>query len=171
MLLRRRRTRSRIRDGDENAGEERPDEGAEALDRRRRAVRRDEFLGCASERRQQRLERRPDERDREPEQCGECEYERFDIPEERDRRRPEGNGCNQCQSEQEPLPREAVAQGCGKRRNDRSGQEANEAGDADRSRAADVVGVHAEGDEVRPLCCDGRAPGQFGAPDVRVPKS
>ena len=160
-----------VRDRYENAGEERPDERAEALDRRRGAVGCDELLGSARERRQQCLERRPDERDREPEQGGECEHERFDVREERDRRRSERDGCNQCQSEQETLPREAVAQGGGKRRNDRGGQETNEAGEADRSRSADVIGVHAECDEVRPLCCDRRAPRQFRAPDVRVPKS
>ena len=90
---------------------------------------------------------------------------------ERDRRRSEGNGCDQRQSEEETLPREAVAQGRGKRRHERCGQETNEAGEADRSRSADVIGVHAECDEVRPLRRDGRAPGQLCAPDVRVPKS
>ena len=127
--------------------------------------------GSARERRQPGLERRPNERDREPEQGGECEHEPFDVREERDRRRCEGKRCNQCQREQEALSRKAVAQGGGERRNDRGRQEANEAGDADGGRSADVIGVDAEGDEVRPLCCDGRAPGQFCAPDVRVPKS
>ena len=92
-------------------------------------------------------------------------------PIERDRRRAEGQRRNERQREEETLPREAVAQGRSKRRNDRGGQEANEASEADRGRSADVIGVHAECDEVRPLCRDGRAPGQLGAPDVRVPKS
>lgn len=40
---------------------------------------------------------RPDERDREPEQGGECEHEGFDVREEGDGRRAERNGSNERQ--------------------------------------------------------------------------
>ena len=95
----------------------------------------------------------------------------FGVREERDGRRAERNGADEHQREEEALPGEAVAQRRRERRNDRRGQQADEPRDADRGRAADVVGEDAERDEVRPLRRDRRPPRQLHASDVRVPKS
>jgi hypothetical protein len=47
-------------------------------------------------------------------------------------------------------------------------KQAHEAGDADRRGSAMVVGEHTEGDEVRPLGRNRRAPGQLGTAYVRI---
>lgn len=79
----------RIRNRYEQACEQRTNERSEALDRRRSAICRNEFLGSARERWQQRLQGGPDECDREPEQSSECEHEGFGVRVEGDGRRAE----------------------------------------------------------------------------------
>ncbi len=156
---------------DEQPGEQRPDERAEALDRGGGAIRSNELFGSTRERWQQRLERRPDERDGEPEQRREGEHERLDVGIERGGRCAERESGDEHEGEQETLTGEAVAhRGC-ERRDDCGRQQTDEPREADRRRASDVVGIDAEGDEVRPFRRNCRAPRQLGAPHIRVPKS
>ena len=78
-----------VRDRDEHACEQRADEGSETLDRRGRAVRRDELLRRPRERRQQRLQRRPHEGRGDPDEHGEPEHQDIYAGEGRRRRRCE----------------------------------------------------------------------------------
>ena len=147
----------------------RSDESAQAFDRRGRAVRRDELLGRSSERGQQSLQGRPDQRAGEPEQRRRTR--RPGPPRPRRRRPPSAASASEptrVMRKQEALAPEAVAERRCKRRDDRRGQQPNEPGDPDGRGAALLVGEDAERDEVRPLGRDRRAPRKLGTADVGV---
>ena len=85
----------------------------------------------ARQRRQQGLERGPDQRDSKPEQRSEGVDEDVGARHEGDRRSAEGGGSDQHHREEEAFARKPVAQRRGERGDDRRRQQADEPGDAD----------------------------------------
>ncbi len=165
----RREDHADVGERDEHAGAERAEQRAEALDRRGRAVRRDQLPRRPRERGQQRDERRPEERRADADDGRGGEDDDAVVQQ----RRPTAETTSAAApsstiAEQEPLAPEAIAERRGERRDRGRREQAHEAGDADGRGPAVAVGEHAERDEVRPLGRDRRAPGELGAADVRV---
>ena len=158
----------RAREGHEETGQQRPDQGAQTLHRGGRAVRRDELLGRAGERRQQCLERRPEERRREAHDGCEDIHERCVAGRCARRGGPECDGADQARCQDEPLAREAVAERGREGRDDGGREQAHQTGNADGRGASVVVGVDAESDEVRPLRSDRAGPRQLDSADLLV---
>ena len=153
---------------DEHARSERADQGAEALDRRGRSVRGDQLARRPGQRRQQRHERGPEQRRAHTDHGPGDEDDASLVQESPGRGDAETCRTHQREAEEEALAAEPIAERRGKRRDRGRRQQAHQAGDADGCRATVVVGEDAEGDEVRPLGRYQRAPGQLGAPNVRV---
>jgi len=163
--------RSHVRKRHQHPRDHRPDERAEALDRRRRAVRRDQLLRRPRQRRQQRLQRRPDQRRREPDNAGEREYEDSIVCGRRCRGGGERTGTEERQCEKKALAAKPVAERSGEGCDGRCRQQPDQPRDADRGGTALLVGKDAERDEMRPLRRNRRAPGEFHPPNVVVSKS
>ena len=99
-----------IRNGDEHARDQRSEECSQALDRRGRGVRCNELLRSSGERRQQGLQRGPDERACEPEQGRKSEDQDNRIRIGGSRRSAERERSDETHREQEALPPEPIAE-------------------------------------------------------------
>ena len=141
----------RVAHGQQEAAERGAEERADALERARRDVRGRQLRRRRDERRQQRCLRRPEDR------AG--DRREGDEPVD-DRRRPVGRN-HDGGADHQPEPhdvahdhrrhtREAVDEARGERRHDRSRDEPDQPDDADCGRAALLVRVDAERDEVGP---------------------
>ena len=161
-----------VRDRDEHPGEERPDQGSEAFDRRRGTVRADQLLRIPCERGKQRLQGGPDERHGEPDDGRERKDRRQVLAcEEGDCRPGERRRTDKRDHGEEAFAPEMVAERGREGRHERGGQQADQPGDPYRSRPARVVREDAERDEVRPLGRDRCPPSELEAPDVSVAKN
>ena len=158
-----------VGDRDEHARRDRPEEGSEALDRRRGAVRGDQLLRGPCEGREQRLQRGPDQRGGDPDRGGQHEHQGSLARERRRSGAREGRGAEERHRQEEALSTKPVAEGGGERRDGRGRQEAHETRDPDRCRTALLVREDAEGDEMRPLRRDRGAPGELDPSNVFVP--
>ena len=136
---------------DEQPGGERPEEGAEALDRRGGPVRGDQLAGRPRERRKQRDQRRPEQRRADADHGPGHEDDAPLIQQRAGSRDGEGRRSQQHEGEEEPLPPEAIAEGRGERRDRGCREQPHQAGDADGCGSTVAVREHAERDEVRPL--------------------
>ena len=154
---------------DEQPGGERPEQGAEALDRRGGPVRGDQLAGRPRERRKQRDQRRPEQRRADADHGPGHEDDAPLIQQRAGSRDGEGRRSQQHEGEEEPLAPEAIAEGRGERRDRGCREQPQQARDADGRGSTVAVREHAERDEVRPLRRHQRAPGQLGATDVDVP--
>ena len=141
-----------------------PDERADALERRGRPIREDQLLWCRGELRQERLQAWTKECDADTDDCSRSEDHDAGAVCRGDGRHGERKGPDERDDQQEPLPPKAVSQGGGDRRHRSGRQEPNHACDTYPSRARGTVGIHPEGDEVRPFGHDGGGPGQLGSP-------
>ena len=137
-------------DRDEHAGEERPDQGSEALDRRRRAVRADQLLGRPRERGQHRLLGWSNEGDERPTTAASAKIAGTFSPTKKATADP-------AQPRRRARSRRGSAHaGSGRRARRRRARRARRAageraGDPDPTVPPCVVGEDAERDEVRPL--------------------
>ena len=109
--------------------------------------------------------------DETPNDPGEHEHEDWFGGEGRRGRRGKRARADKRHRKQKALATEAVAQRRGEWGNRRRGQQADEAGDADRRSTAPLVRKHAKRDEMRPLSADSCAPRELHPPDVVVPNS
>jgi hypothetical protein len=144
-------------------------ERPQSLDGRRRSVRGDQLRRRPREGEEEGHQRRPDERGGEADDARQREDDGDRrVCEDRGRRAGEGDRAGERDGEKEELAAEAVAEGSGEGREQHGGQQADEARDADRNRAADVVREDAQRDEVGPLGRDRRTPRELGAAEVRI---
>src|SRR6185436_14555915 len=104
-----------VGNGDEDAGDERAEEGTEALERRGRAVGGDQLLRRPRERRQRRLESRPEDRRGDADDACEGEDNQLAAAEEEGRRGAAERGrAGECDPDEKTFAPEAVPKRRGK---------------------------------------------------------
>ena len=130
-----------VGDRDEHPRHERPEERAEALERRRRAVGGDQLFGSPGKRGQGCLESRPENRRGDSHDAGEREHDQLAAAEEVGRGRSTERGrARERDDDEEPLSPEPVAERRREGSDERGREHPDETGDPDRRSSAGVVG-------------------------------